>query len=260
MLKITEEKNVAFISLDRPQVRNAFDPELIKRLTQEFQTLSQRNDLRCIVLSGEGKVFCAGADLNWMKSMAKYSFEQNRADSEKLFEMFEAIWNCPVPVVGLVHGAAFGGALGLMAVCDYVIAEEKTQLCFSEVKIGLVPAVISAFILRKCNPSFVGHLMMSGQVFTPRAAYDAGLVQEVVAESHLAEALSRIVRQFSEGGPEAVRDTKKLVRQMSALTWEQAKTETCRVISERRTSTEGQEGLKSFFDKRTPNWRASHEA
>lgn len=260
MLKITEEKNVAFVSLDRPDVRNAFHPDLIKKLTTEFQALSNRNDLRAIVLSGEGKVFCAGADLNWMKSMVNFSFEQNRADSEKLFEMFEAIWNCPMPVIGLVHGAAFGGALGLIAACDYVIAEQNTQLCFSEVKIGIAPAVISNFILKKCSLGKIGHYMLSGQVFTAQQAYEAGLVQKVAPESHLAEALAHAVKNFQDAGPEAVRETKKLLRSVTDLSWSEAKAETARVISERRTSTEGQEGLKSFLEKRSPNWKALHDS
>ncbi|MEZ0392106.1 MAG: enoyl-CoA hydratase-related protein [Pseudobdellovibrionaceae bacterium] len=258
MLKITEEKNIAVISLDRPDVRNAFHPEMIQRLTDEFQILSQRNDLRAIVLSGEGKAFCAGADLNWMKSMVQYSLEQNRADSEKLYEMFESLWNCPIPIIGVVHGAAFGGALGLIAACDYVIAAENTQMCFSEVKIGLVPAVISAFILKKCSVGSIAPLMMSGQIFSPKKALDAGLVHEVVSESHLAESLARTVQNFQEAGPEAVRETKKLIRQFSDLDSSQLKAETCRVISERRTSSEGQEGLKSFLEKRVANWKAVH--
>lgn len=260
MLKITEEKSTAFVSLDRPDVRNAFHPDLIKKLTEEFRALGQRNDLRAIVLSGEGKIFCAGADLNWMKAMVGYSFEQNTADSEKLFEMFEVIRNCPVPVIGLVHGAAFGGALGLIAACDYVIAESQTQMCFSEVKIGIVPAVISPFVLKKCSLGAISHLMMSGQAFSAKVAYEAGLVHEVVPETHLAETLSRVVKLFSEAGPEAVRETKKLIHKVADLSWDQVKVETCRVIAERRISSEGQEGLQSFLQKRTPNWKKLHDS
>lgn len=258
MIKVIETNNVAYVKLDRPDVRNAFHPELIERLTKEFQTLNHRQDLRAIVLSGEGKVFCAGADLNWMKSMVSYSVEQNRADSEKLFEMFEAIWNCQIPVIGVAHGAAFGGALGLLAACDYVIAEEKTQLCFSEVKIGLVPAVISAFIIRKCHLGLVAHLMMSGKVFSPKEALATGLIHESVAESEVQNCLARVLKCYQEAGPEAVRETKKLIRKLGLLSWNEGKSETCKVISERRVSSEGQEGLKSFLEKRDPQWKGTH--
>ncbi len=259
MLKVTEENSLALVSLDRPDVRNAFHPEMIQKLTETFQALSARNDLRAIVLSGEGKAFCAGADLNWMKSMVDYTMAQNLQDSEKLFQMFEAIWNCPVPVIGVVHGAAFGGALGLIAVCDHVIAEEKTQMCFSEVKLGLAPAVISAFILQKCAPGPVSHLMISGKVFGPQEVLGAGLVHEIVPEAHLASTLAKAVQNYEIAGPDAVRETKKLIRRVSGLDWQGIKAETCRVISERRISTEGQEGLKSFLEKRSPSWKVPHE-
>jgi methylglutaconyl-CoA hydratase len=258
MLKITEENQIALVSLNRPDVRNAFNQEMIQQLTETFNQFSARNDLRAIVLSGEGKAFCAGADLNWMKSMVQYDLTQNLEDSGRLFAMFEAIWNCPIPVIGLVHGAAFGGALGLMAACDYVIAEENSQLCFSEVKIGLVPAVISAFILKKCAAGAVSHLMISGKIFKPQEVFGTGLVHEVAPDAHLAAAIAQVVRHFEVAGPEAVRETKKLIRKLANVSWSEAKAETCRVIAERRMSTEGQEGLKSFLEKRNPNWKLPH--
>ncbi len=257
MLKVTEEKNIALVSLNRPDLRNAFDPALIQKLTETFRSLAAREDLRAIVLSGEGKVFCAGADLNWMKSMANYTLQENEQDSQKLFEMFESIYNCPMPVIGLVHGAAFGGALGLMAVCDYVIAEENTKLCFSEVKIGIAPAVIAGFILQKVSSGAVSHLMISGKVFDPKQVLGSGLVHEVVAEAHLAEALSKAVRLFQESGPEAVRETKKLLRRLPNLNWNETKKTTCELIAQRRVSSEGQEGLKSFLEKREPSWKVN---
>jgi len=257
MLKITEEKNIALVSLNRPDVRNAFDPALIQKLTETFQSFAQRTDLRAIVLSGEGKAFCAGADLNWMKSVVDFSLQQNEQDSQRLFEMFESIWNCPMPVVGLVHGAAFGGALGLMAACDYVIAEEKTQLCFSEVRIGIAPAVIAGFIMQKVSPGQVSHLMISGKVFQPKEILGSGLVHEIVGEAHLAETLGKVIRLFQDAAPEAVRETKKLLRKLPALNWAETKMTTCQLIAQRRVSAEGQEGLKSFLEKRDPNWKVS---
>lgn len=258
MLKIAEQNQIAHVRLDRPDVRNAFHPEMIEKLTETFERFAKRSDLRAIVLSGEGKAFCAGADLNWMKSMVNYTLQQNQEDSQKLFQMFESIWNCPVPVIGMVHGAAFGGAVGLMAVCDYVIAEESTQLCFSEVKLGLVPAVISAFILKKCTQGSVSHLMISGKVFSPREVLAAGLVHEILPSGEMAEGLKKALANFEAAGPEAVQETKKLIRKLSHLNWTDSRNETCRVISERRVSAEGQEGLKSFLEKRSPKWKVSH--
>ncbi|MGZ3744919.1 MAG: enoyl-CoA hydratase-related protein, partial [Pseudobdellovibrionaceae bacterium] len=147
-VEVKEAAQVAYIKLNRPDIRNAFDPSMIADITQAFFDLDKRRDLRAIVLQGEGKVFCAGADLKWMKEMVKYSLEQNKEDSLQLFAMFEAIATCSLPVLGLVQGAAFGGALGLVACCDYVIADPRAQFCFSEVKLGIVPAVISAFVHR----------------------------------------------------------------------------------------------------------------
>jgi methylglutaconyl-CoA hydratase len=258
MLKVTEEKNVAFVSLNRPEVRNSFHPHLIEKITTTFRTLSARKDLRAVVLSGEGKVFCAGADLNWMKEMVLYNLQKNQEDAQQLFQMFEAVWNCPVPVVGLVHGAAFGGALGLVACCDYVIAEEKTKLCFSEVRLGLVPAVISTFILRKCPTGVMAPLMLTGKIFTPKEIVGSGLIHDIVPESHLAETLAKVIQYFNESGPEAVRDTKKLTRVMRDLDWNESQKETCQVIAQRRVSVEGQEGLQAFLDKRDPTWKVQN--
>ncbi len=185
---VTELNQVAYVKLNRPDVRNAFNPAMIAEITLLFRNLQARKDLRAVVLQGEGKVFCAGADLNWMKEMVNFSFEQNREDSLKLFAMFEAIAECTLPVVGLVHGAVFGGALGLVAICDEVIAEEGTQFCFSEVKLGIAPAVISSFVNRKAVGGKVRPLMLSGVIFNPHIAQQSGLVTEVVpsGEGHVA--------------------------------------------------------------------------
>jgi methylglutaconyl-CoA hydratase len=244
LLKISEEKQILTVSLDRADARNAFNAQMISELTKIFKKISQRKDLRAIVLRGEGKVFCAGADLDYMKSMAKFSLAQNKADSVKLFDMFAAIESCPVPVVGFIHGAAFGGALGLMAVCDFVVIEANTQMCFSEVKLGLVPAVISPFILKKCVPGVMRPLMMTGKVFFPHEILQSGLIHQVGG----AQDLELVLSQFLSAGPEALIATKKLTRSLAS------KAAATKVIAERRVSKEGQEGLKSFFEKRKPSW------
>ena len=255
MLKIHEEKNIAFISLNRPEIKNAFNPEMIQQLTGAFIQFSNRPDLRAVVLSGEGNVFCAGADLNWMQNMIQYSLEQNKKDSIELFEMFEAIEACAIPVIAVVQGAAFGGALGLIAACDYVIAEEKTQMCFSEVKIGLAPAVISAFVLKKCVGGVLKPLMLTGKAFSPKEVLGSGLVHETIESSHLASSLAKVVRSFEEASPQAVREAKKLFKSMDLADWKSTRDLTTNLISRMRLSNEGQEGLKSFLEKRSPSWR-----
>ncbi len=259
MLTVEERQSVLFVTLDRPDVRNAFHPELIKKLTEVFISADKRKHLRAVVLRGSGKVFCAGADLTWMKEMAKYSQKENLADSENLFEMFESIRTCSVPVITLVHGAAFGGALGLIAASDYVIADTRTQLCFSEVKIGLLPAVISAFIMRKVSQGSIGHLMMSGQVFYPSAVAGT-LVHQIIdlqgtdPMQGLEAAAAGILLSLHESAPESVRETKKLLNSLQELDWKKTKKKVCETIAERRVSKEGQEGLASFFAKQKPSW------
>lgn len=252
---VTELEHVAYVKLHRPEVRNAFNPEMIAEITQTFKNLDQRKDLRAVVLQGEGKSFCAGADLNWMREMVNYSFEENQQDSLKLFAMFESIAQCSLPVIGLIHGAAFGGALGLVACCDEVIAEEGTQFCFSEVKLGIAPAVISSFVYRKAVLGKVRPLMLSAVVFNPHVAQQAGLVTEVVPVGEGHTHLQKVLHNYLQCGPEAVRETKKLLNSIPAMTWDQQKEATSRLIAERRASGEGQEGLKSFLEKREPTWR-----
>ncbi|KHD88656.1 MAG: enoyl-CoA hydratase [Bdellovibrio sp. ArHS] len=253
---VTEMNQVAYVKLHRPDVRNAFNPEMIEELTNTFRNLNDRKDLRAVVLQGEGKAFCAGADLNWMREMVQFSFEQNRQDSLKLFNMFETMAQCLLPVIGMVHGAAFGGALGLIAICDEVIAEEGTQFCFSEVKLGIAPAVISSFVNRKAVPGKVRPLMLSGVVFNPHVAQQAGLVTDVVPVGEGHTAVQKIVHNYMQCGPEAVRETKKLLNDLNFMSWSQQKEATTLLIAERRVSAEGQEGLKSFLEKREPSWRS----
>lgn len=253
---VTELDRVAYVKLHRPDVRNAFNPVMIAEITQVFTDLNSRQDLYAVVLQGEGKTFCAGADLNWMREMVNFTFEQNQQDSLQLFAMFEAIANCTLPVIGLIHGAAFGGALGLVAVCDEVVAEEGTQFCFSEVKLGIAPAVISAFVNRKAVAGKVRPLMLSAVVFNPHVAQQAGLVTEVVPPGEGHTAVQKILHTYAQCGREAVRETKKLLNNLPTMNWEQQKAATTRLIAERRASSEGQEGLKSFLEKREPSWRS----
>jgi methylglutaconyl-CoA hydratase len=220
---------------------------MIQEITNFFTQESQSKNTQVILLKGEGTAFCAGADLNWMKSMVDYSVEENMSDSKKLWAMFESIQNCSVPVVGLAHGAVFGGALGLLACCDYVFAEEKTQFCFSEVKLGLAPAVISSFISRKVQDAFVRPFMLSAEVFKTSQALQIGLVHKSYSEKI---ELSEVVKVFSGNGLEAMRETKKLLNQLLETSDTETRKNLCaQVITQRRMSVEGQERLKKFLSK-----------
>lgn len=251
---VSEIDQVAYVKMHRPDVRNAVNPDMIDQLTETFQKLSIRKDVRLIAFQGEGKVFCAGADLTWMKSMVNFSFDQNKEDSLKLFQMFESMMKCSIPIIGVVQGAAFGGALGLLACCDYVIAEEGTKYCFSEVKLGIAPAVISAFVMPKVVHGMIRPLMISGDIFENSVALASGLIHKVVPQTEGHTELQKVIHRMKEGGPEAAREIKKLLNDLTGLSWEQQKERTTKLIAERRISSEGQEGLKSFLEKRSPAW------
>jgi methylglutaconyl-CoA hydratase len=262
-MSITIKENSKYfveILLNRPSVRNAFDPEMIEKITQVFQKLSSENHLRAIILRGEGKVFCAGADLKWMESMVNYTLSENEEDAERLFKMFEVIEQCPHPVLSIVHGAAMGGAIGLLAASDIVIAEKTTQFCFSEVKLGIAPAVISAFVLKNRPAAFISPWMMSGRIFSSEVALQMGLVTEIY-ESQNANERESILESwktsFIESAPQAVKSTKNLIKKIVNQPWLIQKNITTKLIAERRVSDEGQEGLKSFLNKTTPHWRKS---
>lgn len=251
---VTEKDEVAHVKLNRPDLRNAFNSEMIAELTQTFQQLQSRPGLKAVALSGEGKVFCAGADLNWMKSMVDFSLEENKLDSEKLYDMFAALRNLDLPVVASVQGAVFGGALGLIACCDYIVSEVGTKFCFSEVKLGIAPAVISSFVLSKAN-SAVKYYMTSGDVFAEGRATELGLVNFVGTKEQAANEVARVTTLYKENGPMAVRRTKKLIREISGASTNQYKDICTSLIAELRVYSEGQEGIKSFLENRKPNWK-----
>lgn len=239
------DPQVKIISLNRPEVKNAFHPEMISEITEFFKTENAENNSKIIILKGEGSVFCAGADLNWMKDMVNYSFEQNIEDSKKLWNMFESVQLCQTPVIAIAHGAVFGGALGLLSCCDYVYAEEKTQYCFSEVKLGLAPAIISGFISRKIPDAFYRPFMLSAEIFNSQDSKNIGLIQRIYAGKI---EISEIVKKFSGNGFEAMKETKKLLNSLlNAQTVKEQKDQCARVISERRMSQEGQERMKKFL-------------
>lgn len=251
-LLVNRKQHILEVQLNRPEKRNAFHPEMIEELTAVFKDLG---DARVVLLKGQGRSFCAGADLDWMKDMKSYSLEENRKDSEKLYRMFAALRDCPIPVVGHVQGHVMGGALGLLALCDIAAAEDGTQFCFSEVKLGLVPAVISPFVVSKVFSGRVRRWMLTAEAFSAHEALEEGLVNYVGDEIGVQNFVGEILERFKFLGPEAVKDTKYLLRGLPV--WDEQKIfqETTRVIAERRVSPEGQEGLSSFFEKRDPGFK-----
>ena len=258
-VKLNVQNRVATVSLSRPDVRNAFHPVMIRELTEIFLELARVNELAAVVLRGAGKSFCAGADLEYMKSMSAFTFDDNEKDAIELFDMFWAIRSCPHAVVGRVHGHVMGGALGLLGLCDIAAAVEGTQFCFSEVKLGLAPAIISPFVLEKMDRSFVTRFMLTGEIFGPQEALASGLIQNSGSEADVDQFVSKIIGALSMNGPEALRATKILIREVggggSGADWRRNREITTKMISERRVSDEGQEGLRGFLEKREPSWR-----
>lgn len=255
-LKLQIKDRIAEVTLSRPDVRNAFQPKLIRDLTKMFDGLAKRTDIAAIVLKGEGKSFCSGADLGYMKSMAGFSFEENVRDSGELFDMFWTLRACPHPIITRVHGHAMGGALGLIAVSDIVAAVEGTQFCFSEVKLGLAPAVISPFVLERMAVSTARRYMLTGEVFGAEEALSSGLAHFIGDESAVDSFIERTLAAMALNGPEGVRATKTLIMGVSSESdWRKRREMTTKVIAERRASAEGQEGLLGFFEKRAPSWR-----
>ena len=248
------ENNVVTILLNRPDVHNAMNEKLMKELTNCFKELSKDDSVRTIILTGNGKSFCAGADLNWMKSMAKYSKEENIKDSNLLLDLYEAIFTCPKPVIGRVNGHAFGGGLGLFAVCDITIAVPNCKFAFSEVKLGIIPSVISTYIAKRMKPSDMKRLFITGERFDSEYANKMGLIDFVVEEDKLDEKIEKYVKILSSSGPQAVIEVKKLVDNCQKMDGDKYKDFTVKKIAELRVSKEGQEGINAFLEKRKSKW------
>ncbi|GIV02996.1 MAG: enoyl-CoA hydratase [Fimbriimonadales bacterium] len=252
-LLVKQNGPIYSVRLNRPDVRNAFDDATIEELTTTFRNVP--DTARVVVLSGEGKVFCAGGDLNWMRRTANYTEEENLRDAEALAGLFLAVDECPAPVVAVVQGAAFGGGLGLVSVSDVVIAEEGAKFCFSEVKLGLVPSVISQFALRKIGESAARRYFVTAEVFDAIEAHRIGLVHRVVPADQLEAAAQEIVNAILSNGPNAVKTAKRLIRELRGKSVSEAVALSTRTIASARASEEGQEGVSAFLEKRKPSWQ-----
>ena len=252
MIKIETGGGVHAIRLCRPEVRNALNEALIAELTQAFGAVPAGT--RVVLLAGEGPSFCAGADAEWMKRSKQFTREENERDASAIAALLKTVDECPLPVIGKVHGAALGGGAGLAAVCDVAITTEETQFGFPEVRLGLVPAVISTYVLPRIGTGAARRYFLTGERFGAAEALAMGLVHEVAPAEKVDERIQAVVSEILKGGPLAQRAAKRLIREMSGMPRDRAVAETLRIISEIRVSPEAQEGLCAFLEKRKPNW------
>ena len=248
--------HVAEVWLNRPELRNAFNSELIGELAQAFGSLGQDAQLRAIVLGGHGKAFCAGGDLNWMRAMADYTWAQNKADADVLADMLHTVYSCPVPVVGRVHGDCYAGGLGLAAACDVLVAAEGMHFCLSEAKLGLLPATIGPYVVRALGPQAARRYFITAERFSAARAHALGFVHELATPDTLDARVAEVVAALVANGPAAVKASKRLVQDLAGreITPE-LRDDTARRIADIRASAEGREGVSAFLAKREPAWR-----
>ena len=253
LLEVTDL--VATVTLNRPEVRNAFNAELIAEMTQTFHELGARDDVRCIVLAANGAAFCAGADLNWMRSMADYTRDQNLADAGHLAAMMQTIYECPKPTIARIQGDVYAGGMGLVAACDVALSVSTANFCLSEVKLGLVPSTISPYVIRAMGARAARRYFLTAERFSAAEALRIGFVHEVVAADALDAKVADLSTVLVNAGPTAAKLCKKLVQDVSGqdITPELINM-TIASIADVRVSPEGREGLQAFLQKRKPNW------
>jgi methylglutaconyl-CoA hydratase len=246
---------VATITLNRPGLRNAFNEQAIAELDAAFTALGQVDAIRAIVLAANGAAYCAGADLNWMKKMAGYSEDENRADAMALANMLRSIYACPKPVVAKVHGDCYGGGVGLVAACDIAIAAEDAHFCLSEVKLGLIPATISPYVIKAMGENAARRYFLTAERFNAREALRIGFVHDVATVSSLDGQVGAIANALAANSPNAVREAKALVRDIASQGVTDALVaDTAHRIARIRASSEGREGVASFLERRKPSW------
>ncbi|HEX6290554.1 MAG TPA: enoyl-CoA hydratase-related protein [Herpetosiphonaceae bacterium] len=253
-LSIDRHGPVTTVTLNRPEIHNAFDPLMIAELHGCFQELATDAGTRVVVLTGAGQSFCAGADLSWMRATLDYTRPDNIADAARMAEMYEAVNSLPKPVIGRINGAAVGGGVGLVACCDIAIAAEGAKFGFSEVKLGIVPGVIARYVVPKIGASHARALFVSGRRFDATHAQRIGLIHDVVPAAQLDAAVQKAIEDLLTSGPEAIGRAKHLVHAVATLPHAEMQRYTVEAIANARISAEGQEGLRAFLEKRKPNW------
>ena len=254
-LTVTQQGAVATVTLNRPEVRNAFNDEVIHELTQAFAELGARDDVRAIVLGAAGTAFCAGADLNWMRRMAGYSRAENLADAGQLAEMLRVIYACPKPTIARIQGDAIAGGMGLVAACDIAVSVDTANFCLSEVKLGLIPATISPYVIRAMGARAAHRYFLTAERFSAAEAQRIGFVHEVVSAEQLDAKVEELSRALCSASPHAVRACKRLVQDVAQREIdEDLIAGTVEQIADIRSSAQGREGVQSFLEKRKPNW------
>lgn len=254
-IEFEAKDNIGTIWLNRPDKHNAMNVEMIGEIIQCFEALNNDNDLRVIILRGRGKSFCAGADLNYMKGIAEFGYEENYQDSLKLARCFNAIYTCKKPTIAIVHGAAIGGANGLLAACDFVFCAEDTKFAFAEVKLGIAPATISPYVVKRIGEYGARDLMLTGRRFLGEEAEKFGLANKSVPAEELDETAAQTIKFLMSSGPDAVAACKQLIYDLyNKWEFEESIDYTARLIATLRASEEGQEGMASFLEKRKPKW------
>jgi methylglutaconyl-CoA hydratase len=253
---IATERQDAIVTIrfNRPEIHNAFNSTVITELLDLFHQIDKDPSIRVVILTGNGKSFCAGADLNWMRGVITQSFDQNLAEANALAELFYTIYTLRQPVIARVNGAAIGGGTGFVAVCDFAVAAKSATFSFSEVKIGVVPACIGPYVVKKIGEGKSRELFITGERMTAERALQVGLVNAMVEDDRLDAAVEQYVRSIVSSGPEAVAMAKKLVAEVPRMTPEQFRPHTAEMIARLRISPEGQEGMDAFLNKRTPSW------
>jgi methylglutaconyl-CoA hydratase len=256
VLRVTRAGGRARVTLARPAVRNAFNAELIARLSEAFLTLGGDPSVRLVILDGEGPMFCGGADVNWMRAALDLDEAANVHDAEAMSDMLRAIDRCPKPVIGRVHGAALGGGAGLCAVCDVVVTSDDTVFGFTETKLGIIPAIVSPFAIAKIGISHARRWLPSGARFDAARAREIGLVHEVVPAAELDAAVDAVAHEFETAGPTAVTAIKRLIVAVQGASYDESRALTARATARQRVGAEGQEGLRAFLERRRAGWIA----
>jgi methylglutaconyl-CoA hydratase len=253
-IKTSKQGKIFTISLNRPDVHNAMNDTMMKELTNCFNKISIDDVIKVVVLTGIGKSFCAGADLNWMKSMSHYSKEENIQDSKLLLNLYESVYSCAKPVIGKINGHAFGGGVGLVAVCDITVTLPEKKFAFSETKLGIIPSVISTFVIRRIGLFNMRRLFITGERFTSEYAKEIGLIDYIASEEEIDNLVNKYISLLLSSGPKSIIEIKNLVDNYQKMHIDDYKKFTVEKIAELRVSKEGQEGISAFLEKRKPDW------
>lgn len=260
-IKVKISNYVAFVTLSRPEIHNAFNSLMIEELTTAFKLLENDEEVRVIVLTGKGKSFSAGADINYMRESKEFTYEENEDDALRLEELFYTIYKTPKPVIGRINGSAFGGGIGLISVCDISLIVKNAKLAFSEVNLGILPAVISPYVISKIGFSNATRFFLTGERFDGQKALDIGLVHEIAENlEELDIKLTEIINHLFNSSPAAMKSIKEVLNQNRGSELKNIRDYCIKKIAEVRTSDEGKEGLTAFVEKRSPSWKISYES